>query len=107
MGMGVDQTRQDGCLAEINDACVHWNLDLRLAADLRDALALQQHHLIGLELAALAVEQAAGAQGDHARSGTALKRAAVGPEAWRRARAAPGCARASRLLGPERRRKNR
>jgi hypothetical protein len=61
VGVGVDQAGQDGGLAEIDHARIRRNPDLRLRADLGDALAREQHDLIGPELAAPAVEQTAGA----------------------------------------------
>ena len=85
----VDQAGQDGRLAEVDHLRSRRNLDLSFRPDFGDALARKKHHLFRQHLAGLAVEQAAGADGDHARSRRALIDAAVGADARGRSGASP------------------
>ncbi len=95
----VDQAGQHGGLAEIDHLRVRRDLHLRLGPDIGDALALQHHHLVGQHLAALAVEQAAGADRHHAGGRCALKGATFRPEARLCSGSSPGSGR-SPLLRP-------
>ena len=74
--------------------------DLTLRADVGDALAVHEHDLLRQHLAAVAVEQAAGADGDRARGRRTLQDAALGPHARLRAGEPP---RALRRLARRRR----
>ena len=69
------------------------NPDLALRADVRDALAIHDHHLLREHLTAVAVEEAASADGDRARRRGTLQDAALGPHTRLRAgNATGGCA---------------
>ena len=91
--MGVDQPRQHRLARQVDDLGACGNPHLRGGPDLADALAVDQHHLVGQHLAGVAVEQAAGADRDRARRFGTFQRAAVDPETRLRTCAPPGHAR--------------
>jgi len=57
--MAIDQTRQHGCPAEVDDAGAVRNLDAGRRTDLGDAVALDQDHLVAQIGARLGIEQPA------------------------------------------------
>src|SRR6185369_813809 len=84
--------------AEIEDARTGRNGDLRGRTDRRDAVALDQHHLVVQERAAHAVEQASGANSNQLRRIRTFVGAAIDPEASRGARSPPGLSGSADLL---------
>ena len=86
----VDQARQNGCRAQVDHLGVRRNLDLTLRPDFGDSIARNDHYLFRQHLASLAVEQAAGADGDESRRRRALQNPAIGTYARCCSRASPG-----------------
>src|SRR5262249_38854657 len=54
--MRIDQTRQNCCLAQVDDLCAGWNLYLTFRTDVGDAFALKHDDLAREHLTGLAVE---------------------------------------------------
>ena len=95
--MHVDQAWHHRGLTEIDDPDAGRDSDLTLRADVRDAFAIHDHDLLREHLTAVAVEEAASADGDRARRRGTLQDAALGPHTRLRAGKAPRALR--RLAG--------
>jgi len=61
--MCVDHAGHDGCIREVDHDRARWNGEA--GADIRDAVAAHEHHLVGEHGAGTRVEQVPGADGDH------------------------------------------
>jgi hypothetical protein len=68
--MAIDESRQDGHLAEVDDPRIGWYLDLFFFANFFDLAAADQDYLIGEDCAGVSIDQVTSADCRNLRSGS-------------------------------------
>src|SRR5262245_25646973 len=89
MRVRIDETGQNGGLAQVDDLNARRDFDSCFGSDIRDAFALDKDHLAREHLAGLAVEETPSAYCGHSCCRCALNDAAIRAHARCRSRATP------------------